>query len=250
MLPSTSSPSPVPLPPLPPREKGRYAPLTPTPLNPNTYYFDSAHPGGSQRPTIHPPKRRKPLQHHPARPPQRYASLLSESPTQRLLRQKVLGAWRHHHVSSLSASAFNGPGREKQPRGGDDDDGGVSVPIRPVGERSDDDVDDGGERGIGLLRVDTTGRREDVWGCERQGCEFGVSGSDPEREGEGERGRVIGPVWKRWRYPGGGAAEVGGTALRRVLLVVAVFIVLGLVHGLVTAFAGGAVGVRPLAAGG
>jgi hypothetical protein len=88
---------------------------------------------------------------------------------------------------------------------------------------------------IGLLTVDATGRREDI---------LGVSYPDPEWEEGGER--VIGPVRKRGRYPGlaGGGS---GIAVRRVFVVVAVFIGLGLVHGLVAAFGGA--GGRPRAAG-
>ncbi|KAK3307604.1 uncharacterized protein B0T15DRAFT_183822 [Chaetomium strumarium] len=235
----------------PPREKRRYAPLKPSPLNPNTYYFDSARHGGSAGRTK-PTRRSKLHQPHPARFPQRYAVLLSESPTQRLLRQKALAAWRHHHVSSMPASAAsvgrsqrgahssvppagtykssNGPAQERPPHGG-----ARAAEICPD-ERKDDD--DGGEGGVGLLTVNAAGQREGIL------C---ISCPDLEREG-GEGERVTGAIRKRGRYPGR-AVDASGIAVRRVFAVVAVFIGLGLVHGLVTAFGGAAVGGRPPAAG-
>lgn len=122
------------------------------------------------------------------------------------------------------------------------------MPIHPVDERGDVYEDgDRGENDIGLLGVDTFGRREDIPGCEQQGCGLNATCLDLERDGEEGEG-LIEPVRKRRRYLGGSVADVGGIDVRRVLLVVAVFIGLGLVHGLVTAFAGGVVGVRPLPA--
>ncbi|KAL2137255.1 hypothetical protein VTI74DRAFT_6466 [Chaetomium olivicolor] len=97
-----------------PHEKHQYAPLKPSPLNPNTY-LDNIHPhsphqgsrpltSSSTKPNLHP----QPHGQHP-RLPRIPANLNQASPTERLLRQKAAAAWRsetlRHHVLSQSSPA-------------------------------------------------------------------------------------------------------------------------------------------------
>lgn len=113
-----------------PLDRRRYIPLTPSPLNPNTYFdidldIDEAQQQNEQPPQHQYSRResnrssRRTKSHTNANPSssrnaksnpqtlaQRYAALASESPTQRLLRQKAAAAWRsetlrhhyHHHL--------------------------------------------------------------------------------------------------------------------------------------------------------
>ncbi|KAK4245151.1 hypothetical protein C7999DRAFT_34491 [Corynascus novoguineensis] len=83
-----------------PPDQRRYAPLTPSPLNPNTYLNidqgqqDQHHPAYPKKTTRRSPKLGHHNHNHSSRLAQKYAALAQESPTQRLLRQKAAAAWR------------------------------------------------------------------------------------------------------------------------------------------------------------
>ncbi|KAK4142349.1 uncharacterized protein C8A04DRAFT_13270, partial [Dichotomopilus funicola] len=101
-----------------PLDRRRYIPLTPSPLNPNTFLdieldIDDAQEQNEQPQRQHHSRRESNIssrrtKSHPGANPssnrnaksnpqtlaQRYAALASESPTQRLLRQKAAAAWR------------------------------------------------------------------------------------------------------------------------------------------------------------
>ncbi|KAL2169792.1 hypothetical protein VTG60DRAFT_5610 [Thermothelomyces hinnuleus] len=81
------------------RDQRRYAPLSPSPLNPNNTYLNSNRDHqGQQRPQWPNRTSRQPLKvvlyNNSSRIAQRYAALANESPTQRLLRQKAAAAWQ------------------------------------------------------------------------------------------------------------------------------------------------------------
>ncbi|KAL2138057.1 hypothetical protein VTI28DRAFT_7571 [Corynascus sepedonium] len=88
----------MPIPTLP--DQRRYTPLTPSPLNPNTYLNidqgrqDRHHPAYPKRTTRRSPKLGHHNHNHSSKIAQKYAALAQESPTQRLLRQKAAAAWR------------------------------------------------------------------------------------------------------------------------------------------------------------
>lgn len=73
-------------------DRRRYAPLTPSPLNPNTYLDVTKIRQQQQRhqSTL----RAKPPNANPSSLPQQYAALANASPTERLVRQKAAAAWR------------------------------------------------------------------------------------------------------------------------------------------------------------
>ncbi|KAL2148569.1 hypothetical protein VTH82DRAFT_2123 [Thermothelomyces myriococcoides] len=78
-------------------DQRRYAPLTPSPLNPNTHLDRSRDHRGQQRPqrpNRTPRPSLKDVHNNPSRIAQRYAALASDSPAQRLLRQKAAMAWQ------------------------------------------------------------------------------------------------------------------------------------------------------------
>ncbi|AEO60560.1 hypothetical protein MYCTH_2316158, partial [Thermothelomyces thermophilus ATCC 42464] len=80
------------------QDQRRYRPLTPSPLNPNTYLNGDRDHQGQQRPQWPNGTSRRPLKvvrcNTSSRIAQRYAALANESPTQRLLRQKAAAAWQ------------------------------------------------------------------------------------------------------------------------------------------------------------
>ncbi|KAK4040760.1 hypothetical protein C8A01DRAFT_15417, partial [Parachaetomium inaequale] len=93
---------PVPPSPPPPGERRRYAPLTPSPLNPNTYLANinnkirpqQEHPASTTTKANNKTQKPDPTTQNPSTLPQKYAALAHASPTQRLLRQKAAAAWR------------------------------------------------------------------------------------------------------------------------------------------------------------
>ena len=76
---------------LPPPDRRRYAPLTPSPLNPNTYLnVTKIRQQQQQQSTLG----AKPPNGNPSSLPQQYAALAHANPTERLVRQKAAAAWR------------------------------------------------------------------------------------------------------------------------------------------------------------
>lgn len=115
---STSSSSSPSSPPRGPPEKRRYAPLTPSPLNPNLYVD---HPRRQLKTTAPSSRNKRPTRPKsaPSKLQQKYAALAHESPTQRLLRQKAAAAWRsetlRQYVLLAPPQAEPGFGRDTWP---------------------------------------------------------------------------------------------------------------------------------------
>ncbi|KAH6632758.1 hypothetical protein F5144DRAFT_651256 [Chaetomium tenue] len=76
----------------PPPDRRRYAPLVPSPLNPNTYL--NAIKVRQQQQQRQSTLRAKPPNANPSSLPQQYAALAHASPNERLVRQKAAAAWR------------------------------------------------------------------------------------------------------------------------------------------------------------